>query len=594
MPAAEAAVEPAPAASRRLRWRPDLILVGLGAVLVVAVLLRAWGIKQGLPFVYNVDEDAHFVPPAIGMFGHNYNPGYFLNPPGYTYLLHFVFAVWFGGRGGVAHAYANDPTSVYVVARATSGLLGVVAVWLLYLVGARLFDRRTGLLAAALLAFAFLPVFYSHLALNDVPTLAPVTLSLLGTALVLQSGSWWHYALAGAGVGLAAATKYTAGVVILPLLATAGLHLVEARAGRRALIGLGVALVAALICFVVANPFSVIDWSQFHHGVSTQASAAAGSDGGKLGLTQHSGIVYYLWTFTWGFGWAPAIAALLGTVLLIRRDWQMALILAPAPILFLLFMGTQERYFGRWLMPILPFAALLAAYGAVAAVGLLHARRPRWAPAVAALAVAVLLAQPLWTSVRNDIVLSRADSRQLARNWMVANVPAGTKIVMEPAFPNSWLSDPGKFLTASAFGGLKPIGDGSRWRKYQTSLTTKKSLGTALPGRAGRAIQVEDYERTLRPRLLDVYRHRGYCWVLTGSTQYGRALNSPSQVPEAIAYYRRLRASSDVVYRGTPYGSGAKPVKFNFDWSFDYYPSAYHRPGAEVTIYKLRGCPATG
>jgi hypothetical protein len=584
--------ELAPAPAGRRRWwrlprsRPDLILVGLGVVLVLAALLRAWGIKQGLPFVYNVDEDAHFVPPAIGMFGHNYNPGYFLNPPGYTYLLHFVFAVWFGGRGGVAHAYATDPTSVYVVARATAGLLGVVAVWLIYLIGARLFDRRTGLLAAALLAFAFLPVFYSHLALNDVPTLAPVTLSLLGTALVLQSGSPWHYALAGAGVGLSAATKYTAGVVVLPLLATAGLHVVEARGGRRALIGLGVGVVAALACFVVANPFSVIDWSQFHHGVSTQASAAAGSDGGKLGLTQHNGIVYYLWTFTWGFGWAPAIAALIGAVLLIRRDWQMALILAPAPILFLLFMGTQERYFGRWLMPILPFAALLAAYGAVTAVGLLHGRWPRWAPAAAALVVAGLLVQPLWTSIRNDAVLSRADSRELARRWMVANVPAGTKIVMEPAFPNSWLSDPGKFLTA--------VPDGSRWRKYQTSLTTNKSLGTALAGRTGRAIQVEDYERTLRPKLLDVYRHRGYCWVVTGSTQYGRALNNPSQVPEAIAYYRELRASSDVVYRGTPYGSGAKPVKFNFDWSFDYYPSAYNRPGAEVTIYHLRGCPATG
>ncbi|MCW3066727.1 MAG: glycosyltransferase family 39 protein, partial [Solirubrobacterales bacterium] len=377
MPAAEAAVEPAPGASRRLRWRPDLILVGLGAVLVVAVLLRAWGIKQGLPFVYNVDEDAHFVPPAIGMFGHNYNPGYFLNPPGYTYLLHFVFAVWFGGRDGVAHAYATDPTAVYVVARATAGVLGVAAAWLVYLAGARFFDRRTGLLAAALLAFAFLPVFYSHLALNDVPTLAPVALSLLGTALVLRSGRVGHYAIAGAGVGLAAAMKYTGGVVILPLLAAAVLHVVDGRGGRRAIVGIALALLVALACFVIANPFSVIDFHQFHQGLSTQASAAAGTDGSKLGLTQHSGILYYLWTLTWGFGWIPALAALLGAGVLVRRDWQLAVVLVPAPVLFVLFMGTQQRYFGRWLMPILPILALLAAYGAVSLVRLLALRRPR-------------------------------------------------------------------------------------------------------------------------------------------------------------------------------------------------------------------------
>jgi hypothetical protein len=31
-------------------------------------------------------------------------------------------------------------------------------------------------------------------------------------------------------------------------------------------------------------------------------------------------------------------------------------------------------------------------------------------------------------------------------------------------------------------------------------------------------------------------------------------------------------------------------VKFNFDWSFDYYPAAYDRPGAEIWVYRLRNC----
>ncbi|MCW3065827.1 MAG: glycosyltransferase family 39 protein, partial [Solirubrobacterales bacterium] len=194
-----------------------------------------------------------------------------------------------------------------------------------------------------------------------------------------------------------------------------------------------------------------------------------------------------------------------------------------------------------------------------------------------------LLAQPLWTSVRNDIVLSRADSRQLVRQWMVANVPAGSKIVMEPVFPNSWLSDPGRFIP--------PARDGSRWRKFMTSTTLNSKLGRAIrKGAAGRVVRVEDYERTLNAARVGAYVRGGYCWVLIGSTQYGRALNDPKAVPDAIAYYRALRAASDVVYHVSPYSSA---VKFNFDWSFDYYPSAYQRPGAEVTIYRLRGCSPT-
>ena len=154
----------------------------VAGVLALSFLLRVWGVKQGLPFAYNADENAHFVPKAIGFFGHSYNPQYFINPPAYTYLLHVVFAVWFGGRDGVSHAYATDPTSVFVVARITAGLLGTLAVWLVAWAGARMFERRVGLVAAALLGVAFLPVHYSHLALNDVPTLAAAALSFVGTA----------------------------------------------------------------------------------------------------------------------------------------------------------------------------------------------------------------------------------------------------------------------------------------------------------------------------------------------------------------------------------------------------------------------------
>ena len=55
--------------------------------------------------------------------------------------------------------------------------------------GARLFeDKRVGFLAGALLAVAFLPVHYSHFALNDAPTLAPLALCLVGVAGIYRTG----------------------------------------------------------------------------------------------------------------------------------------------------------------------------------------------------------------------------------------------------------------------------------------------------------------------------------------------------------------------------------------------------------------------
>src|SRR5437763_1594107 len=234
---------------RRIAWAG-----AVAALLVVAFGLRIWGVRQGLPYAYNVDENAHFVPKAIQLFGHGWNPHYFVNPPAYTYLLHLVFAVWYGGRVGVSNTFATNQTEVFVIARVTVAVLGTLAVWLLYLAGARAFDRRIGLLGAGVLAVAFLPVFYSHLALNDVPTLAPICLSLWGTAGVLRLGRTRDYVVAGVGLGLACATKYTGGIMLVPLLGAIVAQYRAPSGQRPALRGLAIAGGAALAAFFIASP----------------------------------------------------------------------------------------------------------------------------------------------------------------------------------------------------------------------------------------------------------------------------------------------------------------------------------------------------
>jgi len=566
------------------RW---LYWIALAVVLVVALGLRLWGVAQGLPYAYNADENAHFVPGAIGLFGHGLNPHYFVNPPAYTYLLHVVFDVWFGGRAGVSNAYAVHPTEVFVVARVTAAVVSTVAVWLVYLAGARLADRRIGLLAAALLAVSFLPVFYSHLALNDAPTLAPVALSLWGTAGVLRTGRLRYYALAGVGLGLTCATKYTGGIVLLPLLAAGAIDLFApedgAAGGRRRAIafgGLVLAGVLALGAFVLANPFSVLDFAAFRDGLDHQASAAE-DELGKLGLTQPSGHLYYLWTFTWGLGWVPLIAGGLGALGMLVWNRRFALVLVPAPILYVLFMGTQERYFGRWLMPVFPILCLIAAWAVVRGAEALtrrHATAVR--PALYVLGAVLLLGQGLVFSLHSGLVLSRADTRNLAREWMAANVPPKTKIVVEPVVPDAWASDIGRPYPGTS--------NGARWIKFPTSRSNIANDGSRIPGE-GRVVNIEDFERTLFPALVDRYEKQGWCYVVSGSTQRGRAEVAPEEVPQAVAYYKALEQHSDVVFHASPYRRGAKPVDFNFDWSFDFYPLAYARPGPEMTIYRLKG-----
>ena len=603
---------------RRWAW-PALALV-LGGGLA----LRVWGVRQGLPFAYNADEADHFVPHAVAMFGHGLNPHYFANPPAFTYVLHYVFAIAWGGADGVRNVAALHPTELYTLARVAAAALGVLALWLLYATGARLFGRAAGLLAAAIEAVAFLPVFYSHLALNDVPTLAPLTLSLLGTAGVVKQGRLRDYALAGAGLGLACATKYTAGIVVLPLIAAIAVRFVRdeddartarsgdrgtgggvedgtsrprvaalGRPGVRALLATALAAALAFAAFFVANPYSLLDYSAFHSELVHQSTLSAEAQG-KLGAPRDGGVAYYLWTLTWGLGWAPALAALGGAVAIWRRRAALGWVLAPAPLAYLLAMGLEGRYFGRWLLPIFPLLCLLAAFFVLELAGALARRlrdrvRRRAAALVgdgpvalapAALLVALVLAQGLVFSVHSGIVLSRADTRNATRAWMLAHVSPGTKIVAEPISPDAW--------ARGRPGALPPERNPYVWHKY-ADLVSRISTSGALLQSGTHVVGIEDYVRTLSPALIAYYEQHGYCYVLSGSTESGRAFADPNAVPLAVAYYRRLAREGEVVFRSSPYARGARPVAFGFDWSFDYYPLAYARPGPYVTVYLLHG-----
>jgi hypothetical protein len=575
---------------------PDVHRALLLVLMAATLALRLWGIKQGLPYSYNSDEATHFVPPAVAFFNHDLNPQYFLNPPAYAYLLHIVFELWFGSADAVRRAYVTDPTAVFVLARVVSAAAGTAAVGLTYLAGGRLFSRTVGLLGAAVFAVAFLPIFYSHLALNDVPALAPGALSLLGAARVLRCGARRDYLLAGIGIGLAAATKYTGGFTVVCLLGAAvargvGVGRLDgAEAGSTggrveaqpaaALLGVALALAGAVVAFVVANPYSVLDFNAFHSGVTTQQALAAGSDPEKLGTTAGSGTAYYVWTFTWGLGWIPALAALAGSVLLLaRRRLGLALVLLPAPIAFLLFMGDQQRYFGRWLMPVFPLAALLGAYGAVSfGRWLVRARRmPVWL-AGAALAV-LMLSQSIAADIHDDSVLSRPDTRNLTRAWMVDHVPAGAKVVVEPVVSADWAQDIGRSLTWTA--------SGARWQTWNPYVTDVAPDGQHLAPGVHRLVAIDEYERTLRPELLTEYADSGYCWVVIGSLQAGRSFAQPRVAPAAIAYYAQLANHARLEYHVSPFSPGSRAVPFSFDWSIDYLPAQYAHPGPEMSVYHL-------
>ncbi|HWL66562.1 MAG TPA: glycosyltransferase family 39 protein [Actinomycetota bacterium] len=543
--------------------------LALAAILLVALALRVIGSRHGLPVIYNPDEYWHYAWVAINFFETGYDPGYFFNPPAFSYLLHVVFWIALGGGANAQETLSTHPETVFFVARLTVAALGTLGVWLVYLTGARLFDRGVGLIAAAILAVGPLPVYQSHLAVNDVPMLVPVALSLFGSAGVLRKGRASDYVIAGIGLGLAAATKYTAGIVLIPLLAAA---IVRLRADGKIAIGraaLGIAV--SIGAFFVANPYALFNFSTFWEqfgGLPTTPSEGSR----KLGEPETSGIRYYLWTLTWGLGWIPALAALAGAVMLIRRDKRAATLLLPAPILFILFTGSLLRYFGRYLLPVFPMVVLAAAFAMRHAISATIAKAPRARAVVVGIAVAALLGQGLVRSVHSDFVLTRPDTRNAALAWLDENIPAGSRLQVEPTSRNGWFLAPASVYTRDfKMVGLHPV------------LARIRGLSPAeMPRRAE-----DEYVADLEPSLIDAYVEQGICWVVSEGSTSGRARAEPKRVPDAVDYYEELAERGEVELRVSPYDEPGRAPPFKFDLVAAYYPFEFHRPGAEMTVYRL-------
>ena len=267
--------------------------------------------------------------------------------------LGFVFDLPFGN---VTDQFDKDPTQIWVAARTLAAVLCMVGVAATYWAARRLWGVREGLVAAAVLAFAFLPVAYSRVAVTDVGALIGMSLSLAFAVLAYERGRTRDYALAGAAAGLAVAFKYTAGLALLPLAIAA---LARLRAdGVRAAGGAALGAALAALVFVVLNPYLFGSLDAWWSDLRDQAEVAA--DQPKPGQ-ESGGVAYYLDSLTWGLGWAAALAALAGALLELRRDLVRGLMLVAVPVALFVYLSVQSRYFGRWLLPAYPALAMLAA-----------------------------------------------------------------------------------------------------------------------------------------------------------------------------------------------------------------------------------------
>jgi 4-amino-4-deoxy-L-arabinose transferase-like glycosyltransferase len=449
----EQGAEPAAsAAAVKARTPHDKRIIVLVALIVaLGLALRLWGIGWSLPdarhpiATFHPDEFVNLTAATTADIPHGrFDIGFYNYGAFYFYLVSLAQTI---GRGyglipGTPAPAAGAPqqalwasaapeqAALFLAGRLVTALLGAATIPIVFGLGCRLSGRRTGLAAALLYALAPLAVVHAHFLTVDVPATFFVALALLQAARLTESPSWRNYAVAGAWVGLAAATKYSAGLV---LIAPVAAHLLVApREGPRKpdhvrLAGL---LGVAAVVFLVACPGPWLNFDAFWNGtypgsgVRYELFEHARLGHGELFAETGPGWWYHLAiSLRFGLGLPLLLLGLGGLIRACFRRTPVDLLLIAFFVLYFGITGLSAVRFARYMIPVIP---VFCVWAADLAAGPQPGRRA-WTTAGCAAGALVMLLTGAYSGllVRQ---MARRDPRDAAADALERSAPQGASI----------------------------------------------------------------------------------------------------------------------------------------------------------------------
>lgn len=421
----------------------------LALILFFALTIRVVGTYPGYP-PFHPDEPMSFGS-ALEMIIHNdLNPRRFDYPAGvplvhYIIFIQFILPVVlfkifllnpklileFLEKGGLffsdfrVEIFGNRDVYALFWSRHITALLGALSVFVTYLVGSKLFNKKTGLFAAFFLAFNYRHVVSSHFALSDVPNSLFAILAFYASTLLLEKNTRRRYIFAGLCVGLSLSIKYQI-FSLFPFLLVHFLWFLKKQKlsylfNRNFLL----ALIVIPLIFVILNPYLLLNLKTAMP-VIQYVGGRYGAGVNKFNFYP----VYYL--FYWGIGPLPFIAIVLGMLFgLVRYPIKTILILFYAIPFFYIFLyymlgGGYVRNFTT----VTPFLMLFAGlFFSILLSGLEKIIKKR---AFVLSIVLFLVFVVNFESIKNSLILSisflKPWNRDLLQTWADKNLPKTSKV----------------------------------------------------------------------------------------------------------------------------------------------------------------------
>ena len=404
-------------------WTGYFPLFFLMSVLLLAAMLRFYGIDFGLPANYHPDEVPKYNA-IMRMRAHgDLNPRYFLHPTMLLYATYFSNEVcrFFGLVQG------QWEETLILSGRMMSALAGVGSVFFTYLIGRRLYSVWIGLFASLFLAVMPLHVTCSRYVKEDSLLTFVILCAVYAVIRGVQDNTIRWYLLGAILAGVSASVKYSGLLSIMFILGAPWLRSGTLVPDKRFFWWMIAAVIVMPLGFLMVSPYVLLDYQTFIRDFShEQAHMARGHTAGISAWSQYW-MYHIARSINPGIGLPGTIVALGGVGYLLYRRRMKDLFLV---CLFLLFYLPAEYVKAkpapqpeRYIVPCLPFLAILAG------IFLKRLSENKIRHVSPALVVFVLLVPLLRTvDLAGEI---KHDTREQLAGWMKEHLPRGKTVAVD-------------------------------------------------------------------------------------------------------------------------------------------------------------------
>ncbi len=509
-----------PSSNKRIFfWQPLLGLTFL------AVVVYAWGIGHDLPYIVQPDEHIFYAAPAVRMAATGTLHPQYLEHPASTvrYPLALLYRLWFffAHRGRLLHpdpnialAYGQNPGPFLLLGRLLSAVYAISSIPLLWLLGNRLFGRRSATIAGWFMIWTYWLLIYVQMIRDDSACIFYGLLFVLAALRAYRKPSAGNHAIAGATLGLAISTKYYMALFAILLVSIDLLLLIRPPLPRRKLwLAFAVAPLLAALTFVCTTPFFLLDWAKARQDLLGEIRPRhLGADG----LSPLGNIWWYLSAgLPRAMGWPGAILAYVGIAWILKQGHTTAKLLVVLVTTFLAGISLSALHWPRWSFPVLPYLCLFAAQPLDEFLRWLQRRATplRLRRLVTLALILACSGYDIYECVLSDIRQSHPSTMVIAREWLLDNLPHDATIVYE-------------FYTA-------PL-ERTTFRAQRVFAFPEKSL--------------------------EAYRELGADYIVIGSAIQDRFLREPDRYAAQIRAYERLEKEALLLQEIEPAFTQAGPT----------------------------------